>query len=236
MEALSKAAKILVRDALHRDLTVGIADSRSGRGHDLAPLRGRHGGMIGPLMPRRLSEGDFYGPAMGDPAHEGSATQTKNLSPFRNRPLGPLPFEVVARSPIVGLFAHRCPTTVAGLIALVVVDTIQSVARAGALAHIGEEVLEAVPALADGDSSAAVIGIIGMSRIVATSAHIGPDFILWRAVLAVGWLESHDSISPAGKRAGELVTGSPAGAVGGTARSCRPWGAAEIMRSSPRDR
>src|SRR5580700_2153945 len=72
-----------------------------------------------------------------------------------------VPVELAAvRPPVAHLLLEGRPATVARFVVALVVDAVQrKVGRA--FTHIGEEVLEAAPALANGDTSTAVAGPVG---------------------------------------------------------------------------
>jgi hypothetical protein len=76
------------------------------------------------------------------------------------------------------------PPTVTGLVVAVVVDAIDG-AAVGSLAHVGEEVGEGVPALADGDPSSAVVGPVLASGVVAALEHGLPDSVAASALASM---------------------------------------------------
>src|ERR1700683_337350 len=82
-----------------------------------------------------------------------------------------------ARAPILGLFLRRRPPTVARFVVAVVVDALDAVSIRP-LAHVGEEVLEDLPALADGDAGAAVMLVVRCPWVRrAAFSHRLPRFV-----------------------------------------------------------
>src|SRR4051812_42634931 len=82
-------------------------------------------------------------------------------------------FDVERWAPIARLLLDRGPTAIPRLIAAIVVDALDRHARR-ALPHIGEEGVEALPALAHGDAAARVGREAVMARLSASGSHADP--------------------------------------------------------------
>jgi hypothetical protein len=85
---------------------------------------------------------------------------------------------------ITSLFGTRCPAAIARLVIPVIVDTIKR-QIAWRVAHIGVEVGERQPALADCDAATAIVYVPLMLGVRAAHAHLGPNVIDPTARLAV---------------------------------------------------
>src|SRR5215472_11634930 len=94
--------------------------------------------------------------------------------PFRNRVALPVDFQKAIPALIVGLLGPGCPGYVIRLVIPVVIDPIKR-AAARPLSHVLQECREAIPARANPNTSATVIGIGLVARIVATLEHHEPN-------------------------------------------------------------
>jgi hypothetical protein len=102
------------------------------------------------------------------------------------------------------LLAIGCPAAIIRLVITIHVDAIQGFAI-GTLAHIGQEILEGRPPVADGDTSAAIARIGRDAGIPAPGMHVLPgkvsgcaSAIRWRRVPMEGYPDmphSFDSLS-----------------------------------------
>ena len=72
------------------------------------------------------------------------------------------------------LFARR-PFSVIRRIALAVVNTLKRQLRVGAVPHVGQEVGEGVPPLANLDATAAIVAERHMPGVIAAAKHSTPD-------------------------------------------------------------
>ena len=88
-------------------------------------------------------------------------------------------------SPIKHLFRPSCPATIAGFVASVVINSIDSFSS-GSFAHVSKEVLEDEPAFANGDSASAVAFEANVFRTRTSSLHSSPRKISWRAFPSTG--------------------------------------------------
>jgi hypothetical protein len=70
----------------------------------------------------------------------------------------------------------RNPTSVFGSVIAVYVDTVEFITER-LLTFIGEEVLKGIPTGADANTSASVVPVAGVTRIVAPAAHVEPSAI-----------------------------------------------------------
>jgi len=86
---------------------------------------------------------------------------------------------------VIALFFSRCPFAVVWRIGPVVVFSFYRVTRR-CLAHVGQEVLEAVPAITNTNAASAVVLVVAASRVIAASAHPHPDIVFARLCQAVG--------------------------------------------------
>ena len=85
---------------------------------------------------------------------------------------------MVRGSAIMCLFVFRCPSTIKGLIASVVVDAINGMGERGPSSHIRKEVFKAVqPSLAYQDAASAVISPSFMPGISAALKHGIPNAV-----------------------------------------------------------
>jgi len=80
-------------------------------------------------------------------------------------------------APICRLLLRSGPPTVAGLVVAVAVDAVNGVARPRLRAHVGVEVFEGRPSVADRDSSGAVVLVAHMRGLGATAMHLGPGAV-----------------------------------------------------------
>lgn len=85
-------------------------------------------------------------------------------------------------SPIASLHRVRCPTAVFWGIVTRVVAPFKRQAW-GSRPHVGDEILKAVPPLADSDAAPAVIAEGGIIRITAPLEHACPDVVFRRPCL-----------------------------------------------------
>lgn len=72
------------------------------------------------------------------------------------------------------LFFHGCPTAVFRRVRSIAVNAVNAMRRTWALSHVGKEVDEQGPSLADGNASGTVVLKVGMFWIAAPSAHSVP--------------------------------------------------------------
>lgn len=89
---------------------------------------------------------------------------------------------------VFGLFARRCPSTIAGLVVAIVVNAVK-LQPGRASAQIGDEVGDGVPPRADLDAAAAVVGVKRAPMVVATLHHLAPsgiEGVLAESVTAYG--------------------------------------------------
>ena len=129
-------------------------------------------------MMRGFCQGTFDRPAGIKPFPDKSRGFSNALCPFRYTQGFVADSNHSAIPPIARLLAHCCPAAVSGFVIAVAVFAINGGCFAGALAHIGKEVLERVPpAVANSDSATAVIVPISLSGNIATSNHIVPNAI-----------------------------------------------------------
>lgn len=88
--------------------------------------------------------------------------------------------------PSVSLLRLSCrPTTVVGLVTLFVVHALQGMYSTRTVSHVGQEVFEVQPALADQDTAPAVVVKARMSRVATALQHRVPDIVLGSATAAV---------------------------------------------------
>ena len=82
------------------------------------------------------------------------------------------------RAAVVVLNFSECPSTVVRIVVAVGIDAIKRIFRAGAFAHIGKEVLEAVkPAVANGYAATAIVRIADIGPGIATRLHCCPGLV-----------------------------------------------------------
>ena len=87
-------------------------------------------------------------------------------------------------APISALHGSRCPSAVSGLVPSRIVDAVQSRSRRPC-PHVGEEVRERRPPLANLDPPAAVVLEVAARRGIASVVHPVPGDVLGRSVHAV---------------------------------------------------
>lgn len=75
---------------------------------------------------------------------------------------------------IIGLHLPCGPTAVFRGIVAIVVDSIELIFRRGRLAHVGKEVLEGVPAFADGYTTTSVASVRAICWILTSLRHLRP--------------------------------------------------------------
>ena len=85
---------------------------------------------------------------------------------------------------ILGLLLASSPAAVAGFIVAIVVDAFEG-EPARAQPHIGEEVPELQPSLADGDPAPTILGEVRGARVEAPLPHVTPDGPLRRPAAPV---------------------------------------------------
>ena len=78
------------------------------------------------------------------------------------------------------------PSAIPRFVGTVIVDTVDGQSPSGRFAHVGQEVLELPPAVADGDTSASVVPKSRRVRIGATGQHHFPAAIDPRMTHSVG--------------------------------------------------
>lgn len=83
-----------------------------------------------------------------------------------------------AFAPIVVLLLACGPITVAGLIVSVVVPPVDAMESRWAPPHVGEEVLERVPAFAHFDTASPIVSILLMPWIQTATFHLRPSSVL----------------------------------------------------------
>jgi hypothetical protein len=81
-----------------------------------------------------------------------------------------LKYEKVIGAAIVGLLLLRTPATITRCVVAIIVSPFELFALR-LLSHVGEEVLELEPALADLDAASTVVVIGGLSGVQATPFH-----------------------------------------------------------------
>lgn len=102
--------------------------------------------------------------------------------------------EISTNTPIVHLNAPRGPLAISGFVIAVVVDALKRQLRSG-LAKVREEVLEALPALANLNAATAVVGKVRVIRVLAALPHPHPDRVRSRAGFPVRDPDHAPSIS-----------------------------------------
>lgn len=107
-------------------------------------------------------------------------TYTKEFCPLRKAfGLSMQSYHVVP-SAISSLLQRCCPTEVLFAVVAVVVLSVQGQSF-GAFSHIREEVAEVMPPFADCNSPRAIVGVVCISRAVASPHHSSPTVIGWTA-------------------------------------------------------
>ncbi len=96
----------------------------------------------------------------------------------------------INRNPSIGgsvssLSGHSRPTTIVWFIIPVVIDPVDRISFGRALSHIGKEVLELLPSLADLDASISIPMILCVIWIRAPIFHLGPDIPFSCATLSM---------------------------------------------------
>lgn len=90
------------------------------------------------------------------------------------------------RSPIVGLLVPRCPSAIGWLIAVVVVGvSVNGVCIARPHPHVGNEVFERMPAVANCDPATAIVFERLVFRVLASVDHSAPSAVFCRSRKAV---------------------------------------------------
>lgn len=100
------------------------------------------------------------------------------LGPVREKQRLASEGERVTGSSISSLLCSGSPTAITGIIVPVVVDSVDGGRYRRAWTHIGEEVLERVPARTDRDSASAIDRIFGVSGIMAPVSYPHPSYVL----------------------------------------------------------
>lgn len=85
---------------------------------------------------------------------------------------------------IAHLFSTCSPSTVARFVVSIVINSIKGMNFGWAQSHIGQEVIELVPSFTDSDSSCAITVKHWLACIAASTIHIKPCPIFWRATCA----------------------------------------------------
>ena len=130
------------------------------------------------------------------PAQFDSCEDVGRLNPSAARPLGHVQrLAVEGNQPRLPQVAHlfiACrPSTILRGVVAVVITAIDRVLLGRPLAHIREEVLEGLPAIAYGDSAPSIVLVRGMTRTLTTLFHITPCTVLWGIVTAVRNIPVH---------------------------------------------
>lgn len=122
-------------------------------------------------------EGFFGSPALIDSAAGSFFGQIKHPDPIGQKPFLPAilePHMIGLGSLIAALLRGGRPAAVARAVAATVVDAVKRVLSRRALAHVGQEVLEHTPTLADSNASAAVVVPVGIVGVRAALPHSDP--------------------------------------------------------------
>lgn len=88
-------------------------------------------------------------------------------------------------SAVAALLLWSCPVAIIRAVRSIVILAVKLVYRRWTLAHIGKEVIEQTPLVANGDSTSSVVRVTPSLRIEATGFHGTPDVILGRVGHAV---------------------------------------------------
>lgn len=90
-----------------------------------------------------------------------------------------------ASATVIRLRLSVRPSTVAGLVVAIIINSIERIFRSRSRSHVGKETLERSPTLTDSDPTAAIVRKRMIIRILATLPHRIPERILWRAPQAM---------------------------------------------------
>lgn len=107
---------------------------------------------------------------------DGFVIYVKKLSPLGERHFPVLVGKRYVASPVVRLFLCGGPSTIFRTVVTLVVYSIYRMIRRS-LTHVGKEVSESKPSVADFDSSSAVPGIGAHVGLLAPGLHMRPDLI-----------------------------------------------------------
>ena len=69
------------------------------------------------------------------------------------------------------LFRHCGPTTIARIIALIILDSLDGVLRAWTISHVGVKVLEFIPTFAHSEAAPAVMFVVRTIFVAASTEH-----------------------------------------------------------------
>lgn len=117
--------------------------------------------------------------AVNEPSLIYSGEQSGGVDPTAFAPLGERQRLAVVgqtkiRSNVSSLLNLRSPSAVLGSVGAVVVDAVEAVSRSWTRSHVGVEVLEGPPSLADRDPATSITSILG---VLATILHRDPSAV-----------------------------------------------------------
>lgn len=143
-------------------------------------------------------EGFRFRPPRVDARIESISTQSEVSKPLGQRLRDALDLDPTVGPKVVVLLEQRGPAAVCRLVVPVVIDAVDREVRPlgppsrGSQSHVGEEIVEDIPALADMDASTAVIFPVLVLGVGAPVPHLAPRVVLSRqaSISAVAVAES----------------------------------------------
>lgn len=119
-----------------------------------------------------------------DAVVEGPQRQATQEQPFAerllhavNRDHAPCGRVLLGLALVVVLLGGCRPSAILDAVIPLVVDAVDAVVLRGSPAHVGQEVLEDVPPLADRDTTRPVVGVVTVVWVFASTEHCGPGAI-----------------------------------------------------------
>jgi hypothetical protein len=88
---------------------------------------------------------------------------------------------LLLQPPVTSLFGLSRPTTIAGLVISVIVNSIQRKLGRRTLSHVGKKVLKLMPSLTDSNASSAIAVEPRLVRVFAAIEHVAPSVVGGRA-------------------------------------------------------
>lgn len=130
------------------------------------------------VLTRQWGNASFGRKSPSQPRVNRTALQTSAFAPLHWRESKFPDSDEHSRRSIANLLCTSRPATVFRRVALRVVDSVNAVRHRRPRAHVGVEVLEALPpAVADGNASATVPGVSGVVGILAAREKASPDSV-----------------------------------------------------------
>lgn len=129
------------------------------------------------MTPYRIFEYAVNRPSAHVAVPERCPAYTRAVGPSCQRQCLAIVGQMDVLTHVPHLFGWSRPTTVLGAVRPVIVDSVNAVALRRARPHVGVEVIEGLPALADGDPTSTITWKVSHLRVLAPSLHVDPDSV-----------------------------------------------------------